>query len=791
MADWNLLPTPQLVTRQGQGLQLALPLALEIVTGSAVHPKVRLAATVLREQLESLVRGSGSVRTTEQSGRADGWIVLIDVERQQARAAELAPADREAIDRSGGQGYVLQVQSPDRVQVWGRPQGILWGAMTLLQLIEAGPDGLRIPGVLIRDFPTFEFRCAADWLANVEANRSTMDRGQGWEGYEALCKRKIDQCLRYKINTILFDGFGCGLTDRPAEYAPVVRRISQYARQRGIHLVFGSYGAGYGMAFQKGPLYEDARYLGRVFENREHYPDGPVYPCTGETRARAVRKGVDTRILGTCRGNDELNRLKAEELQAFVRAVEPGMLYLHHEDYGSVRNTQAAWQWRCERCRRRWPDDDAPAPDGAAGAIAEGYRRFIEAVNRVRNTETGYEAATDCQIVLVSPVYCLSEHTEQAWEEMLRFWRSAARQLPPAGNVMVCFRETFALDGGPSWTESFNAAMREVGANLGAMIFFITGGDHFVNDYPFVGASALDGLFAGARGILHASGTAYQEPLQLLNAEYAWNSRSTGYAPRPDTYIETWDLWIGLCENQVRPEEIHGSAGLLSKACSLLYGDGAAEAMARYFSAFEDLQAETADRTGAGGEQDVAPQRQSYLPMTFNKVHAVPILWRALALDAKTWDPAIDNERMIQEMDRLRIDRPELHRRLRRRWTVTARMLEAGRDLLSQAIDRAASAWVVEELRFLQEAAAIRIPLARALASFHEALRETAGAAAGPPRALLETALAEARQAAMLAERHYPSIVDPVGETGAVRTYVARLEQAILKRVGLSRPPGS
>jgi hypothetical protein len=60
---------------------------------------------------------------------------------------------------------------------------------------------------------------------------------------------------------------------------------------------------------------------------------------------------VDPATLGTCRGNDELNRLKAEELAAFVRAVEPGALYIHHEDMGYYGRTESFWKSRCGRWR--------------------------------------------------------------------------------------------------------------------------------------------------------------------------------------------------------------------------------------------------------------------------------------------------------------------------------------------------------------------------------------------------------------------------------------------------------
>src|SRR5947208_2900037 len=79
---------------------------------------------------------------------------------------------------------------------------------------------------------------------------------------------------------------------------------------------------------------------------------------------------TDPSITGSCRGNEELNRLKAEELREFIRAVQPGAVYIHHEDFGGYDGTQAVWRLRAPRCRRRWPNDDLSAPDGGAGGLA-------------------------------------------------------------------------------------------------------------------------------------------------------------------------------------------------------------------------------------------------------------------------------------------------------------------------------------------------------------------------------------------------------------------------------------
>ncbi len=73
--------------------------------------------------------------------------------------------------------------------------------------------------------------------------------------------------------------------------------MNRYARARGIRLRFGGYGASYGMAYQGGPIYEDAPYLGKVFENRERYPDGPTYGAWGFPGS-TPRKESMPRLLG-------------------------------------------------------------------------------------------------------------------------------------------------------------------------------------------------------------------------------------------------------------------------------------------------------------------------------------------------------------------------------------------------------------------------------------------------------------------------------------------------------------
>src|SRR5580704_1507464 len=118
---------------------------------------------------------------------------------------------------------------------------------------------------------------------------------------------------------------------------------------------------------------EARRKLTLEFLRRLPYPDGLTYRCMGSD-------------VGTCRANDELNQVKAEKLRRFVQTVEPGALYIHHEDV-SLNEFEPLWKQREARCRKRWPNDSVTAPDGAAGGLAHLDSQLINAINTVKNPE--------------------------------------------------------------------------------------------------------------------------------------------------------------------------------------------------------------------------------------------------------------------------------------------------------------------------------------------------------------------------------------------------------------------
>ncbi len=154
-----------------------------------------------------------SVQPISSGKQEAAAIYLWNYAADQAPPLALNFLDREVLAGSAHYGQSYVIRTPDAKSMWvigGSEQGVLWGAMTVLQLIRRGAKGTEVEGVYIRDYPDFEFRASADWLLNVEVNRWALDRGQGIEAFARLCERKLDEMLRLKINMVLMDGFGWG-----------------------------------------------------------------------------------------------------------------------------------------------------------------------------------------------------------------------------------------------------------------------------------------------------------------------------------------------------------------------------------------------------------------------------------------------------------------------------------------------------------------------------------------------------------------------------------------------------
>ena len=478
----------------------------------------------------------------------------------------------------GDQGYYLSSFSRNRVYLVGTgEQGVLYGMMSLIQLFRADKNNCLIPQIQIIDWPDFEYRCASNWLIHGETTRWGYDWGDGVESFVKRTKKKLEFCLKYKINMVHFEGFNWDCKKFPG-YAGKMRELNRYARERGISLVFGGYGIGLGGRGKKTGLVGIDFVRGLGDKNRISYPEGKVYQCCGDFR------NEETRFNGTCRSNEELNKLKRTTLAKYVKMIEPGALYIHHEDLARYEKVQKWWDWRCNRCREKWPNNKLEAVDGAAGAVAEGYNWLCEAVYSVKNKKSGYDGEKDCRIILISPLYTHDAEPDVVWNKEIEFWKNVSRQMKHSGNVYFGFREQFLRkDTGKKRITELSKAMESVGKEHKIYLFAVGGADLYTNDLLFVSTPALNYLFEKADIVFNFSGHLHQEPLQVLNSEYQWNVNSPWYTEKLSTYEKVRKKWTEHTSKKFMPEEIYGEKGFLEKICLKIYGKEAGKYMAQIY----------------------------------------------------------------------------------------------------------------------------------------------------------------------------------------------------------------
>ena len=475
------------------------------------------------------------------------------------------------------QGYVLEVTPESVVIAALDAQGLQNGAATLLQLLRLEEGVLTAPCCRIEDWPDFRFRAAADWLLNVEINRWGYERGDGREALVARMKRKIDLAARYKSNVIWFDGFGWS-TDRVPGYVEFARELSDYARERHIRMAQAGYGGGYGFAYQKSQLY-NARYQGRVFENRTSYPDGEVYYCAGLPSTEVSRR------YGTCLSNTALAELKLAELTEFVRECRPGMLYIHDIDSGSFGGAHAGWKQRCPRCQERWPDDEMVSEQGAAAAYAVWFRQVAEALNAIETEDGQYVAARDCEILFVGPMYTSYHESDEIWSQSCDYLALVSEHIGAFSNIEFGIREQFVLDESQGLrVPMLKGRLDEVGHGHGVCVISFVGGDNYYNSQLVSAAAAFQRYYQDADTVYNVTIGSLVEPAQLLSAEYAWHSTARGAFDILAGRDEMLEFLEQCRSGKEVNSEIFGSDGLLRRAGDRLYGAEAGEPLAELLS---------------------------------------------------------------------------------------------------------------------------------------------------------------------------------------------------------------
>jgi len=522
--------------------------------------------------VEALTARWGGQLTTERTAASpESALIRLRIVDGADVPGHLSPDQRE-------EAYRLAI-SPDGVDLAAlAPEGLLRGVATLLQTTRRESGQVVIPCAVIRDWPTFRYRCAADWLVNVECNRWALDRGDGPEAFLARVKRKLEFCFAHKINMVWFDGFGWD-TERFAGYAELMRECNRYARRLGIRLVFAGYGGGYGTAYQGGEIYR-CGYFGEVFRNRTTYPDGDDYPCRGWPES-------ESRLYGTCLSNPDLRRLKLEEMKRFVVEVQPGFMYVHDIDAATWPDTEKTWLERCPECRRRWRSDTLSDPEGQAGACASWFaevRRELSALPGCGD----YMPARDLVTVFTSPLYTHFHEPgapDNVWELEMRYYETLSRQIGPARGIEFGFREQFYAPGGRKKIGLLRDRLDAVGNGHGIHVIAFGGGDNYRSDDLTSITGALAHFYDGAESVCISNGGLHTEPVQVLNAEFLWNGSANGYREEPADEAEAVRRFEAICRGTHRPPELFASGGFFDRLCARLWGTEAGTLMSRSLQA--------------------------------------------------------------------------------------------------------------------------------------------------------------------------------------------------------------
>lgn len=515
-----------------------------------------------KAQSSAVIPESAVVRTELRRlfGNHQGALLSLDCRA----GAVIAP-------RVPEQAYQLAVNAAGVAIAANTAIGVLYALQTLRQL-KIAPGVFR--GAEIFDYPDVELRIGARPLLCGESGRNALEWGDGRSARLGRWRREIDFALQCRCNGIFAHGFDWNTRVYPG-FARDMRQLNRYARQRGVKLIFGGYGIGVGGWGGDAYLGEAHNFL-KGAGHRYHQD----YPCSQNNPAKP-----ETAYNGTCRSNPELRQAKIAEIAAFIRAVEPGALYLHHEDLSDWQESlDNFWLKRCPACRAQWPDDRMESVTGGAGAIADSYDVPGEA--RALVSKAGYDAAEDCTLLLTSPCYGQFNQDDATWEKLQTLWINVAKSMKFQRHVGLTLREQLTDADGRLLFAGLAEKIQAAGCHQKLFVFAVGGGALYGDNAPFSSMSEFNSYFSGAGALFNFSGVLFQRPQQLFNSECCWNlepgPHSETLAIDPDRKAAA-DRYTQMAGRRQLLEPRHAAAdGWLAQACRRIYGNKAGDAIFRY-----------------------------------------------------------------------------------------------------------------------------------------------------------------------------------------------------------------
>lgn len=546
----NVIPTPKQAAPVAGGLNLGgeNP-GVMIVLDDAPSAKEAAAAEYFNRRLRDLYRLPAlpvtNARVLSAAAMAD--CDLIAIGRVDRHPLIVASHDRLAAEldflrhQASGQAYVVRcLKNPVNnakalIVLSGKGgQGMLYAAATLGQMIRKVPDGWELALADIRDYPDFEERLISPEAWRYFSNDDALN-----------VKATIAPFVWMTADSVV-------ATKSDDKYIADNRR----GRELGVRPL----------------VMPDLMHLG--FQNRRAYPDGENYECIGT---------VDDadKTMGYCPSNLELRRLKARRLKDFVARTEPGVLYLHYEDYDSYVTAQAAWKNRCKICREKWPSDELESGEGQAGAFAEVVNSILEAVFAVTNAG-GFAAERDCLVGVIVPPYTRWSESDESWDKAVAFYVELSRRLQFVENVQFILREQGPRRDGKSYRfAELSRRLREDAKGHGIWAY-VHGGDRRTTwrnwpvrhrvQFRWICSPLFTCVNEGISTLMH-SGHANT----LMKAEYAWNMRPAGgYWLDPQSFNEYYEA-ISRYYGVACVPEIFDRGRFFDRVYKNLYGENAGQ----------------------------------------------------------------------------------------------------------------------------------------------------------------------------------------------------------------------
>ena len=425
----------------------------------------------------------------------------------------------------GKQGYIihfLKGKKGNQVLLTGLDeQGVLYAAVTFAELIEKKEKKVIVRSVNIIDWPDFKYRMGLI-VGRLPDLQST--------------KRMIDWFLKYKFNLIKVGDLS---TRGLLSHYPWLKEINQYARDRGIKLVY---------SFTWG--------IGSI----EEYKDDPRFKGCLQYRGEFY-----------CWSRDELLNKKIEEYKSFIQknGVD-GMLFHCLDSYDEN------WPERCDKCRSRFDDDRAAADAHVINLFTKGLR----SVNK------------DLLLIFITCPYGINLNLPGN-EKYKKYYRRLSNLIPPDVFLTVT---GYNHDTASSWSETVkqplvrwqNGSTFQWGRFFNSSPCFLKG-VYFPEreDIAFLNESVS--YFDG-------------DIMQLIGIEYEWNTNAPGaliiesdpnapikengpYKYRAAQRIRNRDIEFNALEfkDTIQPKET--CYILLERVCRKLYGVNIAPYMARYLRA--------------------------------------------------------------------------------------------------------------------------------------------------------------------------------------------------------------